>query len=88
MTTWEVWNPDDGVVKEFGGSQARFAAEAYREEDADDWEEGETLTLAVRKKGTAEWQFFEVLREYDPTYTAVTVKRPDDFELPDEEPAP
>lgn len=84
-TIWEVWNPDTWEIKEVGGSQARCAAETYREEDPDDWEAGESITLAVRKKGELEWEFFNVLRECNPTYSAEVAERPEGFEMPDDE---
>ena len=84
-TIWEVWNPEEGETKEIYGFNARYAAESYRDKDPDDWEAGEVVTLAVRKKGATEWEFFDVRRGYDPVYSAASVDRPEGFEMPDEE---
>lgn len=82
---YEVWNPDAGEVKEIEASAPRWAAEAYREQDGDDFEAPEEVHLAARRKGDTGWEFFSVTRDYSPSFHASRLAAaPDGFELPEE----
>ena len=84
---YEVWNPDDGEIRDILADEETEAVEELRRRDDDDWEAPDSYPVAVRAKGESEWRYYDAMREYWPSFSASALSdRPEGFELPEDEP--